>query len=198
MGFFANEITSYPDGDFIDNIHRDRLTDWDWLEYHHGFIQWIFPIREPGMNYHAEELQLHEITAICSDREKLKRLIRSYEMMLGFYGMLLADKEKGTIERSLDWKNRFAHLKRSSHNYLRITRILKCLGELAYEHYKLPFIMFVLREVYETKELARLESSALDFWAGTLRNDNERWAVEEYAMQHGRQPQPAPKKRWYW
>ena len=30
------------------------------LEDHHGFIQWLFPIREHGMNFQSQELQLHE------------------------------------------------------------------------------------------------------------------------------------------
>ena len=34
------------------------------IESHHGFIQWIFPIREIGMNSNASPLQLHEIEEI--------------------------------------------------------------------------------------------------------------------------------------
>ena len=82
--FYANEIPSSPDGDFIDMIHSEWMGQYDRLEYHHGYIQWyvegtnlffflltshlvwhlggyrLFPIRERGMNYHSQELQLHE------------------------------------------------------------------------------------------------------------------------------------------
>ena len=30
------------------------------LEREHGFIQWLFPIREAGLNLQAQPLQLHE------------------------------------------------------------------------------------------------------------------------------------------
>ena len=36
----------------------------------------------------------------------------------------------GVVERSEQWKSRYHHLSHSGHNWLRITRILKSLGEL--------------------------------------------------------------------
>ena len=48
-------------GDYIDEIHKEWKGDYDRLEWHHGYIQWLFPIRESGMNWHAQELQSHEI-----------------------------------------------------------------------------------------------------------------------------------------
>ena len=34
--------------------------DHDHLEYNHNYIQWLFPIREQGLNMYADMLQLHE------------------------------------------------------------------------------------------------------------------------------------------
>lgn len=34
-----------PIGDTIDNIHKKWFGAYDLLEEHHGYIQWIFPIR---------------------------------------------------------------------------------------------------------------------------------------------------------
>ena len=48
-------------GDYIDNIHEKWKGDYRRLEMHHGYIQWLFPIRESGLNHHAQELQTHEI-----------------------------------------------------------------------------------------------------------------------------------------
>ena len=74
--------------------------------------------------------------------------------MLDFYGFELADAATGRIARLADFNFqfvatlllmilmifasaiRFKNLNTHSHNYLRVTRILKCLGELDYEHYK--------------------------------------------------------------
>ena len=55
-------------------------------------------------------------------------------MMLEFYGIRLSDEKTGDLERADNWKERFHHLNHSMHNYLRITRILKCLGEMQLEH----------------------------------------------------------------
>lgn len=49
------------DGDFIDDIHVKWWGDYGKLEVHHGYIQWLFPIREEGMNWDSQALQLHEL-----------------------------------------------------------------------------------------------------------------------------------------
>ena len=45
------------------------------------------------------------------DPDAFGRVLRSYEMMLDFYGMEL-DKETGKISRAQNWKDRFPHLNR--------------------------------------------------------------------------------------
>ena len=47
-------------GDYIDVIHKKWWGKHDHLEYNHSYIQWLFPIRERGLNMYADELQLHE------------------------------------------------------------------------------------------------------------------------------------------
>ena len=46
------------------------------------------------------------------DSEAFGRVLRSYEMMLDFYGMELSDKETGKISRAENWRDRFPHLNR--------------------------------------------------------------------------------------
>ena len=67
------------------------------------------------------------------------------------------------------------------HNYLRITRILKSLGELGYEHYKLPLVEFILREALEEKTLVNCLDSCLDYWVNTIKDDKERARLKKYA-----------------
>lgn len=43
-------------------------------------------------------------------------------MMLRFYGMRLVDIETGAIRRAKNWKRRFRHLSRHSHNRLRLSK----------------------------------------------------------------------------
>ncbi len=42
----------------------------------------------------------------------------------------LKNADTGEVERSANWRHRYGNLNRSSHNWLRVTRILKSLGEL--------------------------------------------------------------------
>lgn len=45
------------------------------------------------------------------DPKAFERVLKSYEMMLDFYGMEL-DKKTGRINRAENWKSRFQHLNR--------------------------------------------------------------------------------------
>jgi hypothetical protein len=79
--FYMNNISSHPDGDFIDNIHKKWFRDYDKLEYHHGYIQWLFPLQEKGLNWSAEPLQKHEIESIKNEKKAMKRILKSYQLM---------------------------------------------------------------------------------------------------------------------
>ncbi|XP_059164570.1 uncharacterized protein LOC131947382 isoform X2 [Physella acuta] len=171
--FYNNEIKSEPDGDFIDNIHRYWKGDYRKLERHHGYIQWLFPIREHGTNRHAQPLQLHEAEKIKSDPKALQRVLESYRLMLDFYGMELVDERTGKLQRSENYRACFDNLSRNSHNLTRITQILKSLGELGYEHLKKPFLEFVLLEALVEKTLTTTLSTCENYWIGIVRNDDE-------------------------
>jgi hypothetical protein len=72
-------------GNYIDTIHEPAelggwFGDFELLEQHHGYIQWLFPIRENGMNMRAQELQLHEAVAIRNDPKCRARVVKSYQV----------------------------------------------------------------------------------------------------------------------
>ena len=148
LDFYCGRIPSAPrPAGLIDAIHIGWRGDYDLLEAHHGYIQWLFPIREDGLNSQAQMLYLHEIKGLVADAGARQRLIVSYRLMLDFYGMQLADESLGLVVRANNYEPRYAHLNRSMHNYLRITRILKCLGELGREELKLGFLLHVVKEL---------------------------------------------------
>ncbi|XP_012941571.1 uncharacterized protein LOC101851663 [Aplysia californica] len=182
--FYQGKRSSSPDGALIDDIHQDWWGNYRLLERHQGYIQWIFPIREDGMNWQAQSLQLHEAEAIRNDPKAKDRVLRSYEMMLDFYGMELKDADTGTLRRTKNWEDRYDNLSWSSHNYLRITRILKSLGELGFEHLKKPFLQFVLEEALVTTQLERTLKSCRDYWIGTVKNDADREELYRYIEEH--------------
>ena len=73
----------------------------------------LFPVREIGTNWHAQDLQKREIKVsllssvvmisygllclqtITNDWQAHNRVLTSYEMMLDFYGMRLKDHARG-------------------------------------------------------------------------------------------------------
>ena len=46
LDFYLNKIQSQPEGDYIENMHQKWKGQYQLLEIHHGYIQWLFPIRE--------------------------------------------------------------------------------------------------------------------------------------------------------
>lgn len=64
----------------------------------------------------------------------------------------------------------------SSHNYLRISRILKCLSELGFERLNAGFLLHILNEQSEHDQLNNptLRNSMDKWWANCLRNEQER------------------------
>ncbi|KAF7314349.1 OGFr-N domain-containing protein [Mycena kentingensis (nom. inval.)] len=174
--FYSNTHRCQPDNLLVEEIHTRWAGDYNKLERKHGFIQWLFPIREHGMNYESQPLQPHEIDTIKGDPDALKRLLASYRLMLDFYGMRLLSEETGALDRSEGYESRYENLVYSGHNYLRISRILKCLSEFGFERLNAGFLLHVLVEQSENGQLkARQLCSSMDrWWANCIRNDEER------------------------
>lgn len=116
-------------------------------------------------------------------------------MMLDFFGMKLNDLKTGEIVRASNYKERYRNLirylisfffnlffnlnkiffvLRRTHNNLRITRILICLGEFNMEVYQLGFINFLSKEIFESQELEQLANSFAGFWVHTIMDDTTR------------------------
>jgi hypothetical protein len=147
---------------------------------HHGYIQWLFPIREQGMNMNSHALQNHEIEKLLNYEEFLPKLKHSYELMLDFYGIQLKNSETGELARAENYQERYENLSKRSHNYLRITRILKCLGEFKLDAYQMEFIRFLAHEIFVKEELDRLAPSFKRFWIHTIKDDQKRQRMIEY------------------
>jgi hypothetical protein len=72
--FLTGQIKSRPDGDFISKIHEKWFGNYMLLECHHGYIQWLFPLRTVGVNNEAQALQQHEIKVFMVLRKNLNFL----------------------------------------------------------------------------------------------------------------------------
>ncbi|XP_019403779.1 PREDICTED: opioid growth factor receptor [Crocodylus porosus] len=193
LSFYKNEINFKPRGVSIDTLLKDWCHDYEMLEENHSYIQWLFPLRERGMNWQAKPLTCKEIQAFKNSEEVMQRFIKAYELMLGFYGITLANRETGEVKRAENWEERFRNLDRFSHNNLRITRILKCLGEMEYEHYQVCLVKFFLTETLVNETLPNVKRSALDYFLFTIRNKQKRRELIHYAWRHFK-----PQSRFVW
>ncbi|KAM5164683.1 opioid growth factor receptor-like protein 1 isoform 2-T2 [Mantella aurantiaca] len=188
LRFYMNKIPFKPDGVYIEDILNQWKSDYDKLEHNHTYIQWLFPLREQGLNFYAKELTSYEIEEFKKTKEATKRFILAYKMMLDFFGLKLVDKN-GNVSRAANWQDRFQHLNESQHNYLRITRILKSLGELGYEHFKPPLVKVFLHESIVENTIPHMKQSALEYFVYTIKERRERRLLIRYAYHYYQPPE---------
>jgi hypothetical protein len=121
------------------------------------------------MNSRSRRLRRDEARLMRDDYEIGQRVVRSYKLMLDFYGLRLADELRGTVGRAPNWRNRFRNLNDHSHNTLRLTRILVSLGELGFASWKEPLV----RRLTEEVENGAIEyrDSLESYWKRTLQCD---------------------------
>lgn len=89
-------------------------SDDEWLEKTHDYIQWLFPLNEVSMfNFSAPILTPEDVDLIKSSKEGIDNLIRATFRFVEFLNL---------------HSNYPKWLSTNNHNYLRITRMLKCLN----------------------------------------------------------------------
>lgn len=181
LKFYLGQKPSIPDGVYIDSFHDEWFGDYDALEYIHTYIQWLFPLQEPGMNNEASPLTKEEIKAFLNNSTAKENLLKSYKLMLDFYGIQLCNEETGEVKRSPNWRNRFNNLNTHTHNNLRITRILKCQGTLGYPHYQAPLVHFFLEETLVNGELPNVKDSVLNYFVFAVLDKKQRRSLIKFA-----------------
>jgi hypothetical protein len=138
----------------------------------------LFPVFESsGMNMQSSALTKAEAKMMRTDIDIAFRVVRSYKLMLNFYGIRLVDMATGEVDRQPDyWQARYLNLRMNSHNYLRINRILASLGHLGFHKYRKPLIEFFQREVRAKGSLiAVCEHSLSRYWEMALDPDSAKY-----------------------
>ncbi|KAL3977860.1 mitogen-activated protein kinase kinase kinase MLK4 [Sarotherodon galilaeus] len=181
LNFYLGKKRSVPDGVYITDIHEKWYGDYERLEYVHTYIQWLFPLQEPGVNYEASTLTKEEITDFRNHSIAKENLLKSYKLMLDFYGIVLCDEKTGEVSRAKHWEERFDNLNSHTHNNLRITRILKCLGNLGYPHYQAPLVHFFLEETLVNGQLPNIRDSVLSYFLFAVLDKTQRRNLIKYA-----------------
>lgn len=139
VAFYRGEGRDHR-GLLLSDIHE---LDFHELEFNHDYIQWLFPLPEPsGANAEAPLLSKEDVAAFESGDSLRKALLRSFELMLDFYGLelVVAGRDVKVVrspvfnERSALW------LTDGNHNFLRISRMLRSLTLLGLGGYASTFL----------------------------------------------------------
>jgi len=151
--FYLNKLQSVPKGDFIDNIHKQWRYDYDKLEEHHGYIQWLFPnFYGSAFNGSAYKLTPEEAKFFRKTPEIAKRLVKSYQLIYNFYGMKIIDHNTGKVARSDHYEKRYDKtLITSLHNHLRVRRILTHMNVVGFRKFAIELVDFLETEIYGSK-----------------------------------------------
>jgi len=130
-----SSLVSFYLGEGRDRAGRKIQEIWAWdfeqLESVHDFIQWLFPLREKSaFNSNAPTVDASVIEAFQTNPQLRQNLLHSFTVMLRFYGLQREQQEGGAIaiHRATNYPHRQSQwVQAFNHNFLRITRILKCL-----------------------------------------------------------------------
>ena len=126
-----SQLTDFLQNNTPDHAGRYLADIWAFdarqLEYHHDYIQWLFPLDTPSPNNWQAPVLTKADQALCQQNQTiLANILRSYQMMLDFYGVQLLDNQvvvKPEVDiRDYDWLSHF------NHNQLRLTRMIRSLS----------------------------------------------------------------------
>jgi hypothetical protein len=135
----SSSIAPFPNNnDIIIRFYRGELVHpskytiqdvWDFspakLEKQHDYIQWIFPLRKPSAHvYDIPILNPSEIEVFHTDAELRQRVMRSFRMMIGFYGFMQEDDH---VIQGAHFGDRSGWIYPKNHNLARISRMLESL-----------------------------------------------------------------------
>ena len=143
------------------------------LEYHHDYIQYIFPLPERSpVNPWAPVITKGTRDAFISTSELRDQLRKALGRMLSFYGFSLSTatfngrvdprQEVPTITKASNFNTAALNtwLKRFDHNHLRVTRIIRSLRVLGLEHEAKMFY----RALLDADDQGRVSARTKDFW----------------------------------
>merc|ERR1712217_532091 len=156
-------------------MHSNWFGDYALLEKHNSWVYWLFPIREQAPDWNAQPLTIYEREDILKDPACLVKLLTSYKLAMDFFGFTLVDVSTGQLGRTANCVDRFANLNTKQHNFLRLNRIIKWLGEFNLTHYQPELIRALARATFEPpRHLWDMRKSLREFFVRLIKDENER------------------------
>lgn len=159
LDFYSGKPFIHPLGFTIDYVWG---WEWEVLETQHDYIQWLFPLTTKSAAVpRSPVITPDEIVAFRQDPGLRQKLLKSFQVMLSFYGFTLAPDVSITPDAEFAMKSgRWISIR--NHNYLRISRILGSLALLGLpEHARA--LHRALQEVYRTRA-QDIGPETLVFW----------------------------------
>jgi Opioid growth factor receptor (OGFr) conserved region len=173
---FTSWIVPFYLGESVDAEQRKIQEIWSWdfeeLECAHDYIQWLFPLMEvSAFNSDAPLVDAGVVTAFTEDERLRQNLLKSLIVMLAFYGWtgIVTEDGKLSIKPSADRRDReLEWICPCDHNYLRITRILKCLMTFGLNQPAQAFYT-CLEQIYrERSDL--IGGETFSYWTKAMKN----------------------------
>lgn len=138
-----------------------------YLEYNHSYIQWLFPLNERSShNKKAPILTEKEISEIRHNEKIKENLIHSLDIMLNFYGLQRANDTTQMIRQKRFHSIKKRWLRKNNHNFMRITRIIKCLKMCGLGEYAIGFYNELFNIYQENKTII---GDSIDYWHNAIR-----------------------------
>lgn len=222
--FFRGELPAAPGSEHVDDLLRYGGEDKSgapgpqWspgeLERRHDYIQWLFPLRERGVNIRAPLLTTADADAMRGDGLVMARVLQALRVMLRFYGTSIVyttaqpdskttrcastgdgyvrlQAELRRTSKKEEWSAQYHNLACRSHNYLRISRILQFLGEVGLEPLKVGWLEYLAEEVIAAAPgqavLAPCRSSFF-FWMETPYEEADRARLQKIVERLASEP----------
>ncbi len=165
LDFYYSRVKDHR-GRSIDDLQDQNQAE---LESNHDYIQWLFPLPEPSrFNPDAPLLTETDMADFRSNPALRQKLITSFRILLRFYGVDTVPMLAGT--QVLPTRDYDAHIRNwltpSNHNYLRITRILRCLSLCGLEHLAQAFLKR-LEIIYE-QNADVIGTETLAYWRAAV------------------------------
>jgi len=122
----------------------------DVLENKHDYIQWLFPLPEKSFfNTKCQVLDEETLKEFQTNEDLQDSLRFALGIMLKFY------------KESRHWVTKY------NHNYLRISRIIRCLALVGLIEEAEEFYSFILSKVLETE----VDANTLKYWDAAVKGE---------------------------
>lgn len=146
------------------------ILKWDYerMERVHNYIQWVFPNEDRSQfNMHAPLLTRALAETVAADSQAMANIQNMFVRFLGFAGLEIhQDTDTLWIEKSAAFnkRRRVVWGGQMNHNWLRISRILKCFGMLGMVDQQAALFK-ALESLWESGDIPSSARKSFSVWA---------------------------------